>query len=317
MRVLVTGSTGTLGRNLMEHPLRSAYEVLTPSRLDYDLLDPGSTKRMFQDLRPDAVIHVAAIVGGIQDNIDHPVRFLVENTMIGLNVIHGAYASGITRLINIASSCMYPRNVSGTLSLPLLLSAPLEPTNEGYAIAKIASWKLTEYILSEQPSLLYRTLIPCNLFGRYDNFHPLYSHMLQAAIVKMVGAMERGEEEVLIWGNGKARREFMYHGDFADFIWTFLPKIELLPPAINVGVGEDRAITEYYEAVARAVGYTGRFIYDPSKPHGMERKLLDVSAQRQLGWGPKHSLEQGISKTIEFYKANRAADPRRDRAVRP
>jgi GDP-L-fucose synthase len=313
MRVLVTGSTGTLGKNLMENPLRAKYEVLAPGRKDYDLLDPAACRKMYADMKPDAVVHVAATVGGIQDNIDHPVRFLVENTMISLNVIHEAYQAGVTRLLNIASSCMYPRNISGTLSLPLLLTAPLEPTNEGYAIAKVASWKLTEYILREKPDLLYRTLIPCNLFGPHDNFHPLYSHMLQAAIVKMVGAMERGEDEILVWGNGMARREFMFHPDFADFIWTFLPRLAELPPAINVGVGKDRTVTEYYEAVAKVVGYKGKLVYDPSKPHGMERKLLDTAAQEELGWSPRHSLEEGIAKTIAFYKANRAADPRRER----
>jgi GDP-L-fucose synthase len=316
MRVLLTGATGTLGRNLMDHPLRREHEVLTPGRRDHDLLDPAAVRRMFADLRPEAVIHAAATVGGIQDNIDHPVRFLVENTMISVNVIHEARRAGVETLLNIASSCMYPRNVSGALAPPLLLTAPLEPTNEGYALAKITSWKLVEYLLTETPELRYRTLIPCNLFGPYDNFHPLYSHMLQAAIVKTVAAVERGEDEVLVWGDGRARREFMLHADFADFIWTFLPRAAELPSAINVGVGVDHTVTEYYEAAARCVGFAGRFVYDPSRPHGMERKLLDVSAQRALGWSPRHTLDEGIALTVDYYRANRQADPRRERPSR-
>jgi GDP-L-fucose synthase len=313
MKVLITGSTGTLGRNLLDDPRRQNYELVLPTRRDVDLLKPDACAAMYRDHKPDAVIHVAATVGGIQDNISHPVRFLAENILISTNVINEAYKAGVPRLINIASSCMYPRNISGTLSLPLILTAPLEPTNEGYAIAKIASLRLTEYIVREKPELQYKTLIPCNLYGPHDNFHPLYSHLLQSAIVKMVGAIERGEDEVEIWGNGKARREFMFHPDFADFIWTFLPRIDELPDAINVGVGQDQTVTEYYELVAAATGFKGTFRYDPSRPHGMERKLLDVQAQTALGWKPKTDWPTGIRKTIEFYKANRAPDPRRER----
>ncbi len=311
MKLLITGSTGTLGRNLLLDNRRLGYELLTPSRLDYDLLDVKSVRAMYADLRPDAVIHVAATVGGIQASIDKPVRFLVENTMISLNVINEAHNADVNKLINIASSCMYPRNQSGTLSPSMLLTAPLEPTNEGYALAKITSWKLTDFIRIEQPEREYVTLVPCNLFGLYDNFHPLYSHMVQSAIIKSVDAREHGRDTVLIWGDGRARREFMFMEDMADFIWTFLPRLSELPSLINVGVGEDHTITEYYEAVAQATGFAGRFVYDPSKPHGMERKLLDVSAQTALGWRPRTSLAEGLHKTVEYYLANRNNDSRR------
>lgn len=307
MKVLVTGATGMVGRNLLSDPRAADYEVLAPGRSVIDLTDAASCDAWFKQNRPDAVVHLAAVVGGIQANINEPVRFLVENIQIALNLFAAARANGVGVFLNVGSSCMYPRNIEGVLSLPLLLSAPLEPTNEGYALAKIVSWKLAEYLRREDPALQYKTIVPCNLYGLYDHFDAVRSHMVPAAIMKVVAAAEEGRDEVEIWGDGTARREFMFARDLADFIWTWLPRVEDLPDVMNVGVGQDHSVTEYYEAIAAAVGYTGGFKYDPSKPAGMKRKLLDVSQQDDLGWRPKTSLADGIRETLQYYRTVRTA----------
>lgn len=288
-----------VGRNLLADPRAGEHEILTPGRKDLDLRDGQACIAAFKAWRPDVVVHCAAVVGGIQANINEPVRFLADNALIGLSVLEAARQAGVGSLLNIGSSCMYPRDVDGVLDPSLLLSAPLEPTNEGYALAKILSWKLAEYMRREQPELQYKTIVPCNLYGPHDDFDPLRSHLVPAAMRKVLRAATTGEPTVDIWGDGQARREFMYAGDLADFIWTWLPRIESLPDLMNVGVGKDHTVTEYYQAAAAIAGFEGRFVYDATKPVGMRRKLLDVSAQEALGWRPTTGLEQGMRQTIE------------------
>lgn len=301
MKLLVTGAGGMIGRNLLADPRAGEYEILAPGRSELDLRDRAATQSWFRANKPDAVIHLAAVVGGIQANINEPVRFLTENLAIGTHVLTAARDAGVTKFLNVGSSCMYPRDHDGTLTPSMLLSAPLEPTNEGYALAKIAAWKLAEYISRENPSLAYRTIIPCNLYGRFDHFDAVRSHLLPAAIMKVANAIAHRQETIEIWGDGTARREFLFADDLADFIWTFLPKLAELPDPLNVGVGEDHSVTDYYETIARVAGWQGRFTYDASKPAGMKRKLLDVSAQKALGWSPLTSLEIGIRETMGYY----------------
>lgn len=301
LRVLITGGGGMVGRNLREHALAACYELLTPTSRELDLRDRQATATWMRRERPDAIIHVAGVVGGIQANINEPVRFLVDNLDIALSVLTGAREAGVQTVLNLTSSCMYPKDHAETLAIDDLLAGPLEPTNEGYALAKIASWKLASYMTRETPHLIYRTLVPCNLYGRYDSFDAIRSHLVPAAIRKVSEAVQAGRDEVPIWGDGTARREFMYAADLAEFIWTFLPRASELPDVMNVGVGRDHSVTEYYEAVAAQLGYRGRFVYDPSKPTGMQRKLLEVSQQTELGWSPSTSLEKGLAETIEFF----------------
>jgi GDP-L-fucose synthase len=246
---------------------------------------------------------MAAVVGGIQANIDEPVRFLVANTEMALSLFQMARELGINRILNLTSSCMYPRNVSGMLTTDLLLTAPLEPTNEGYAIGKILSWKLLDYMARETPSLVYKTILPCNLYGIYDHFDPVKSHLVPAAVMKVVNAHRAGTPEVLIWGDGTARREFMFASDLADFIWWALPQLDRLPTPLNVGLGRDWTVREYYEKIAELIGYRGHFVYDTTKPAGMTRKLLDVSKVNALGWQAPTSLESGLAQTIAQYKS--------------
>jgi GDP-L-fucose synthase len=307
VKILVTGASGMVGRNLMADPRARVHEVRGPSRHELDLTDAAACEAYLQRWRPDLVIHLAAVVGGIQANIDAPARFLGENLAIGLNLLTAAARAGVPRLINLASSCMYPKDLDRPLREADLLTGPLEPTNEGYAIAKIAAWKLTEAICREKPGLVWRTLIPPNLYGPNDHFDAVRSHLVAAAILKIEQATREGCGEVEIWGDGAARREFLFAPDLADFIWRFHDRLEDLPGALNVGVGADATVDDYYHASARAMGWTGAFRHDLSKPVGMRRKLLDVSAQTALGWRPAASLDAGLAATIRWRRSTQRA----------
>jgi len=302
MKILVTGAAGMVGRHFLAHPRAAGHEFLTPPRAQLDLTDAAATGAYIGREGPDLIVHLAAIVGGIQANIDEPVRFLADNLSIGLNVLTAARAAGVPRLMNMGSSCMYPRDIDGLLTPDLLLSAPLEPTNEGYALAKIAVARLAQAMRAENPALAWVTLIPPNLYGPFDHFDPVRSHLPAAAIMKIEAAVRSGAASVEIWGDGAARREFMFAPDLSDFLWFAVGRLADLPPLMNVGVGEDRTVTQYYEVVARAAGWRGAFTYDAARPTGVRRKLLDVSAQRALGWSPPTSLEAGIAATLDWYR---------------
>jgi GDP-L-fucose synthase len=196
---------------------------------------------------------------------------------------------------------MYPRDAQNPLSEDLILKGELEPTNEGYAIAKVASTRLCEYINREDESFLYKTVIPCNLYGKYDKFDPEHSHMIPAVIRKIDDAKRQNKESIDIWGDGLARREFMYATDFADFIYYAIDHFETMPQNINVGLGHDYTINEYYQKIANAVGYQGSFTHDLSRPTGMQQKLIDDTKLKEFGWWHKTSLEQGVQKTYDYF----------------
>jgi GDP-L-fucose synthase len=305
MRILVTGAGGMVGRHFLADPRAAGHELLTPRRAQLDLTDAAPTCAYVGREKPDLIVHLAAVVGGIQANMDEPARFLADNLSIGLNVLAAARAAGVLRLINVGSSCMYPKDVAGLLTPDLLLTAPLEPTNQGYALAKIAIARLAEAMRAQDPTLAWVTLIPPNLYGPFDHFDPVRSHLPAAAMMKIEAAARSGAPSVEIWGDGSARREFMFAPDLADFLWFAVDRLADLPPLMNVGVGEDRTVTEYYEVVARAAGWRGAFTHDAARPTGMRRKLLDVSAQRALGWSPATPLEAGIGATLAWYRDRR------------
>jgi len=247
------------------------------------------------------VIHAAGIVGGIQANIAEPVRFLVDNMYMGFNILTASKECRIKRFMNLSSSCMYPRDAKNPLSEELILKGELEPTNEGYAIAKVASTRLCEYINREDESYLYKTVIPCNLYGKYDKFDPEHSHMIPAVIRKINNAKEKDLESIDIWGDGLARREFMYAADFADFVYYAIDHFETMPQNINVGLGHDYTINEYYQKIANAVGYQGSFTHDLSRPTGMQQKLIDDTKLKAFGWQYQTTLGQGIKKTYDYF----------------
>lgn len=301
-RVWITGGNGMVGRNLREHPRAAEWDILTPSRRDLDLTDRRAVGHFARDMRVDLVIHAAGQVGGIQANMADPVGFLVNNLDIGRNVIMGAFEAGVPALINLASSCMYPRGRDHALRESDIMTGELEPTNEGYALAKIVSARLCDYIARTQPDAAYRTIIPCNLYGRHDNFDPKASHLVPAIIAKVSAAVAEGQGEVEIWGDGTARREFMYAADVADAIWRGAEHPAALPQLMNIGIGDDHTILEYYKAVAQALGWNGNFRFDLTRPVGMQRKLSDISLQRAWGWKSPTSLQDGITATIQFYQ---------------
>lgn len=301
MRVLLTGANGMVGRNLLDHPDIRGFEILSPSRLEVNLLDYNAAESYLRRKGPDIIIHAAGKVGGIQANIREPVRFLLENLDMGRNLVWAAMWCGVKKLINLGSSCVYPRNAPNPLKEEYILTGELEPTNEGYALAKITVACLCDYIVREFPEYQYKTLIPCNLYGRWDKFDPLNSHMVSAVIRKIHEAKMAGVDNVKIWGDGTARREFMYTGDMADCLTHAIKNFDSLPDVMNVGLGYDYTINEYYHAVAEVIGFKGEFVHDLSKPEGMRQKLVDVSRLKSFGWLANTRLEEGIEKTYKFY----------------
>jgi len=300
-KILITGSRGMVGKNISEYPKSKEYNILTPSSSELNLLDRSSIDEYIKINKPDIVIHCAGIVGGIQANMANPVKFLVENTQMGLNIIMSAFESEIKQFINMSSSCMYPRNAQNPLGEELILKGELEPTNEGYAIAKATSTRLCEYVNKENPKLQYKTVIPCNLYGKYDKFDPKHSHMLPAVIKKIHEAKQNKQNNLDIWGDGEARREFMYAEDLADFIYYSIDNFEKMPQNINVGLGHDYSINEYYKAICSVIGFNGEFEHDLTKPVGMKQKLIDDKKLQEFGWKYKTSLEDGIKQTYEYY----------------
>lgn len=301
LRVLLTGGSGMVGKNLLEHPSIAMFQVLAPSSTELNLLSFEATLSYLRQHKPDVVIHAAGKVGGIQANMREPVRFLMDNLDMGRNIVWAAHQAGVKRLINLGSSCMYPRGSDEALREDMVLKGELEPTNEGYALAKIVTARLCEYVMREDSSFQYKTLIPCNLYGRHDKFDPAHSHLVPAIIHKIHIAKQTGADSVEIWGDGTARREFMYAGDLSDCLIAAMNGFDALPNLMNVGLGHDFTINEYYRAAAEVVGYRGNFSYNLSKPVGMKRKLVSVALSQQWGWCAQTSLRDGMAKTYEYY----------------
>jgi GDP-L-fucose synthase len=301
MRILLTGAYGMVGRNFREHPEAEEFDLLLPSRGELDLLDGAKVAIYLEQTKPDLVIHAAGVVGGIEANIREPVRFFKENLDMGMNVVCGAYKAGVKRLLNLGSSCMYPRTAENPLKEESILQGELEPTNEGYALAKLAVARMCTYIGKEAPEFHYKTLLPCNLYGRWDKFEQASSHLVPAIIRKVHQAMAEGKASVGIWGDGTARREFMYAGDFADCLVRAVKRFDQLPPLMNVGIGYDYTVNDYYQAVADVLGYKGQFVHDLSKPVGMRRKIVSIDRLTEWGWKSKTDLRTGILATYDYF----------------
>lgn len=300
MRVLITGANGMVGSSFVrgleaQHP---DWILLTPSRLELDLSQQDAVANYFKDHSPiDLVIHAASRVGGIKANSDDLAGFLVDNLKISLNVIDAAHRNNIPRLINLGSSCMYPRDFGRAITEEDILAAPLEPTNEGYAIAKIAAYKLCTY-LSKQYGCAYKTFIPCNLYGPNDRYDLEQGHVLASVILKVTNAIKNGQSNVEIWGTGTVRREFVYVDDLTGFIINQIPHLDTLPDALNIGAGDDITINDLYRTASMALGYTGTFTHNTDKPDGMTHKLMDCSKAKTLGWAPQTTLADGIRKAV-------------------
>lgn len=299
--LLLTGGSGMVGRNILEHPLAASWEIIAPSSKKLDLTDAEQVDKFISKSKPDIVVHAAGQVGGIQANIAHPIAFLERNTAMGRNIIMASYKTGVRQFLNLASTCMYPRAAQNPLREEMILTGELEPTNEGYALAKIMATRLCQYIRREDHGAQYKTIIPCNLFGRHDKFDPKHSHLLPAIIHKVYQAKVNNEATVEIWGDGTARREFMYAGDLADAILKAAEDVSAIPDLMNCGLGHDHSINDYYRVVADVIGWEGEFTHDLSKPVGMKQKLCSTERQEAWGWSAPTSLRNAISLTYDFY----------------
>jgi len=285
-------------------------ELVTRTSAKLDLTNQMAVRDFMQNERPDVVILAAAKVGGIHANNTYPANFIYENLMIECNVIHEAFTAGVGRLLQLGSSCIYPRAVPQPMREDALLTGVLEPTNEPYAIAKIAGIKLCESY-NRQHGTDYRSVMPTNLYGPGDNFHPENSHVLPALIRRFHEAAQSGAKEVVLWGSGKPRREFLHVDDMAAaslFVLdldqgTYAANTDPMLSHINVGTGTDVTIRELAEIVAKVTGFTGTIRQDTSKPDGTMRKLMDVSRLKDLGWLASIGLEEGIYTTYEWFQA--------------
>ena len=279
--------------------------LLLRSRKDLDLTNQAAVAAFLAAEKPDAVIMAAAKVGGIHANSTYPAEFLQENLAIASNTIHGAYAAGVKRFLFLGSSCIYPKLAPQPMPESSLLTGPLEPTNEAYAIAKIAGLKLCEYY-RKQHGVLYHSAMPTNLYGPGDNYHLQNSHVMPALIRKFHEAKQAGRPEVTAWGTGSPKREFLHVDELADAC-AFLLKLTQPPDLINVGTGTDVTIRELTEIVAVVVGFKGKIVWDATKPDGTPRKLMDVSRLSALGWKARVGVREGVEKTYASFLAELAA----------
>lgn len=297
-KIYVAGHHGMVGSALVRKLRAHGYaHLVLRTRSELDLTDQRATFEFLAVERPDYVFLAAAKVGGIAANNAQRGDFLYENLAIESNVIHGAHCAGVQRLMFLGSSCIYPRECPQPIREEYLLTGPLETTNEPYAIAKIAGLKLCETYRA-QYGRLYGAVMPSNLYGPGDNFDLATSHVLPALLRKAHEARSRGAGELVVWGSGLPRREFLHVDDLADAC-VFLMEHQASSPVVNVGVGEDLSIAELARLVARIVGFEGRIVFDPSKPDGTPRKLLDVSRLRAFGWKAKTDLPTGIAAVYE------------------
>lgn len=301
MKIFLTGSSGMVGRNICDHPISKKFEILNPSSKELNLLNYSDVFNYIKTNKPDMVIHAAGVVGGINSNILNPLKFLYENTQMGINVLSASKLNNINLLMNFSSSCMYPRNGKNPLDESLILKGELEPTNEGYALAKIVTTKMCEYISSESNSYMYKTVIPCNLYGKYDKFDLTHSHMIPSVMMKLHDAKVNNLHDVKIWGDGLARREFMFVEDFVDFVFYAINNFNKMPQNINVGLGFDYSINDYYIQIAEVVGYKKNFVNDLTMPVGMQQKLIDDSKLKIFGWRHSTSLKLGLEKTYDYF----------------
>ncbi|HET7411649.1 MAG TPA: GDP-L-fucose synthase [Pararhizobium sp.] len=299
-RIWIAGHTGMVGSALIRRLANEPCSVVTVARPELDLTRQDATERWMREARPDAIILAAAKVGGIVANTRQPAEFLYDNLMIGANIMRAAYETGVERLIYLGSSCVYPREAGQPIAEDALLSGPLERTNEGYAVAKIACLKLAEAYAREYGRAFFSAM-PTNLYGPNDNFDPLTSHVLPGLIRKIHDAKMTRQAKVTLWGSGRPLREFLHVDDLADALVLMLRRYDGDGP-LNIGSGDEISIREAAELVADIVGFEGTFVFDPERPDGTPRKLLDSSCIRALGWQPRIGLRNGLEELYHRFQ---------------
>jgi len=300
MKLFISGHTGMVGSALVRRFQKEAgVTIVTRTRKELNLSDQAAVAAFYQTEKPDSAIIAAGKVGGIHANSTYPAEFIYENLAIATNCIHGAYKAGVKRLLFLGSSCIYPKLAPQPMPEECLLTSALEPTNEAYAIAKIAGLKMAEYY-RKQYGVVYHSAMPTNLYGPNDNYHLQNSHVMPALIRRFHEAKMTALPEVVAWGTGRPQREFLHADDLADAC-AFLLQLEDPPDLVNVGCGTDVTIRELVEMVAEVVGYKGQIVWDKSKPDGTPRKLLDTTRLNQLGWQPRISLRDGLAQTYASF----------------
>jgi GDP-L-fucose synthase len=305
-KLFISGHRGMVGSALVrEAARRGGFDLLTATRAELDLCDQRAVFDFLTTKKPDAVIIAAAKVGGIHANSTYPADFIYENLAIAANLVEGSRRAGVKRVLFLGSSCIYPKMAPQPMPEDCLLSSPLEPTNEAYAIAKIAGLKLCQHYRA-QHGLLYHSAMPTNLYGPGDNYHPENSHVIPALIRRFHEARERGDAAVTIWGTGTPRREFLHVDDLAAACFHLMT-LGNPPDWVNVGTGEDLTILELAQLVAETTGFGGDILTDPTKPDGTPRKLLDISRIKATGWQPAVSLRDGLAAAYQDFKASLAA----------
>ena len=303
--VVVTGANGMLGKTVCSKFKSQGIEVIEITRQKVDLMDADKTFEYLSKYDIDLIIHCAAVVGGIQANINGGTKFFTDNVRIDGSVLLAGKALGVENLIYIGSSCMYPANIEHPLKENEILTGPVESTNENYALAKIFGARLTTSIAIEN-NLNWRVFIASNLYGPYDHFGTDKSHLLGAVIKKSIEAKEKRDSKIDMWGDGSPKREFTYVTDFADWIFSSSKILNKLPHVLNTGIGKDYSVIEYYNKVLNAIGYSCEVVANKSKANGNMRKLMDSSLAMKFGWSPKVSIDEGIKKTIDWYLFNKA-----------
>lgn len=292
-----------LGSSLMKSFESSSlgFQVIGLSRSELDLTSRSDVLKKLKDYQPDLIVHAAAKVGGIQANINEPLEFLARNLEIDRNVILGSLSLGISKLIYVGSSCMYPKDYRQPLQESDILKGSLEPTNEGYALAKIVGSKLCEYA-SRTQGVYYRTIIPSNLYGPGDNFDPTSSHLLASVIRKVHEAKLSGGRFIEVWGTGNARREFTYIEDLSNWLVSAVTEINRFPQYLNIGLGKDYSVNEFYTTALDVIGVDAELKHNLTKPDGMHSKLMDSSLAREtVSWSPTTDIVEGIDKTYQWY----------------
>jgi GDP-L-fucose synthase len=306
MKLYIAGHNGMVGGALVRRfAPEPGVELLLRTRKELDLTNQAAVDAFYAAAKPDVVIMAAAKVGGILANNTYPADFLYDNLAIASNTIHAAFRTGVKRLLFLGSSCIYPKLAPQPMTESCLLTGSLEPTNEAYAIAKIAGLKLCEYY-RKQHGVIYHSAMPTNLYGPGDNYHLQNSHVLPALIRRFHEAKEAGRPEVTAWGTGSPKREFLHVDELADAC-AFLLKQDSPPDLLNIGTGTDVSIKELTEIVASVVGFRGRIVWDASKPDGTPRKLMDVSRLAALGWKARIGVREGLEKTYASFLAEQEA----------
>jgi len=302
-KLYVSGHRGMVGSALVrEAARRGGFDVLTATRDQLDLCDQAKVFGFLAAEQPDIVIIAAAKVGGIHANTTYPADFIYQNLAIAANLIEGGRRAGVPRVLFLGSSCIYPKMAPQPMPEECLLGSPLEPSNEAYAIAKIAGLKLCQHYRA-QHGLMYHSAMPTNLYGPGDNYHPLNSHVIPGLIRRFHEAARRGDPTVTIWGTGTPRREFLHVDDLATACFHLLD-MDQPPDWVNVGTGEDLTILELAQLVANTVGFTGNILTDPSQPDGTPRKLLDISKIKATGWQPSITLRDGLASAYQDFRAS-------------